>query len=197
MVSYAAYAGLAMAAGSSAHADPINYALGKPATASSSYAGGGAYATSYGNDGNVGSGWVAPAFNAWWQVDLGAIFSVAQISIFSWDDPGYQSKFQLSSSLNGTDWSAIGGPTVGTGVQWNILFDTAAADMRYVRYTTIIQSNSPWSHLAELEVLSADQAHNTPEPATLALALAGLGLGAMRRGVQRGFFHEHEGGLRP
>jgi hypothetical protein len=75
----------------------INYALNKPATASSSYLGAGG-----GNDGLLSTAWVAWGADAWWQVDLEAIVAIDDIAVFNADGGGYHTTFQLSSSTDGS-----------------------------------------------------------------------------------------------
>src|ERR1017187_1084772 len=156
----------------------INYALNKPATASSSYLGAGG-----GNDGLLSTAWVAWGADAWWQVDLEAIVAIDDIAVFNADGGGYHTTFQLSSSTDGSTWSPIGAQTTGSGPLYTFNFPTNGAEMRYIRYTTIGESGSDWGALIELQANGPDQGDGqAPEPATLVLIGAGLtGLGLARR----------------
>ena len=156
----------------------INYALNKPATASSSYLGAGG-----GNDGLLTTAWVAWGWDAWWQVDLEAIVAIDDIAVFNADGGGYHTTFQLSSSTDGSTWSPIGAQTTGSGPLYTFNFPTNGAEMRYIRYTTIGESGSDWGALIELQANGPDQGDGqAPEPATLVLIGAGLtGLGLARR----------------
>ncbi len=169
-----------------AQATTINYALNKPVTVSDNYSGGGLYAPQFGNDGNTSTLWVADTHTAWWQVDLGGVYTVDKMRAWVWPDPNFQLAFQISSSLNGSDW------TTNVALQYSVEntwmnFDIADMNMRYVRFSTVWQSGiSPWGNLSELEVLSPEQNNNAPsqvpEPETLALFALGLmALGFMRR----------------
>ena len=156
----------------------INYALNKPATASSSYLGAGG-----GNDGLLTTAWVAWGWDAWWQVDMEAIVHIDDIAVFNADGGGYHTTFQLSSSTDGSTWSPIGAQTTGSGPLYTFNFPTNGAEMRYIRYTTIGESGSDWGALIELQANGPDQGDGqAPEPATLVLIGAGLtGLGLARR----------------
>lgn len=160
----------------------INYALNKPATASSSYLGAGG-----GNDGLLSTAWVAWGADAWWQVDLEAIVAIDDIAVFNADGGGYHTTFQLSSSTDGSTWSPIGAQTTGAGALYTFNFPTNGAEMRYIRYTTIGESGSDWGALIELQAFGSDQPQDqAPEPATLVL----LGAGLTALGLARRFRHQ-------
>jgi hypothetical protein len=160
----------------------INYALNKPATASSSYLGAGG-----GNDGLLSTAWVARGWDAWWQVDLEAIVAIDDIAVFNADGGGYHTTFQLSSSTDGSTWSPIGAQTTGSGALYTFNFPTNGAEMRYIRYTTIGESGSDWGALIELQAFGSDQPQDqAPEPGTLVL----LGAGLTALGLARRFRHQ-------
>src|ERR1017187_8791937 len=130
----------------------INYALNKPATASSTY-----QPASWGNDGSLGTAWVASAWDAWWQVDMEAIVHIDDIAVTNADGGGYHTTFQLSASTDGSAWSPIGAQTTGAGALYSFTFPTNGAEMRYIRYTTIGESGSDWGALIELQAFGPDQ----------------------------------------
>jgi len=151
----------------------INYAVGQPATASSSY-----YGDSWighGNDGLMTTAWVASGWDAWWQVDLGAIVPIDDVAVFNADGPGYHTTFQLSWSTDGSTWLPIGLQTTGSGPSWTFSFATAGEEMRYIRYSTIGESGSDWGALIELQAFgSGELPGQVPEPASFAMMFAGL-----------------------
>ena len=97
-----------------ASAGTINYAQGKPATASAVYRGD--FAIEFGNDGLLNTFWNSGRPAAWWQVDLEAIVTIDDIVVFNSNGPGLHTTFQLSSSTDGSTWSPVGAPTTGSGL---------------------------------------------------------------------------------
>ena len=168
-----------------ASAGTINYAQGKPATASGLYPGGGTFAIEFGNDGLLNTRWNGGTGAAWWQVDLEAIVTIDDIVVFNQNTPGgYHTTFQLSSSTNGSTWSPVGALKTGSDTSlYSFTFPTAGAEMRYIRYTTIAEPGSDWGAISELQAFGPDQGEGqAPEPATLVLIGAGLtALGLARR----------------
>jgi hypothetical protein len=167
----------------------INQALGKPATASGLYSGGGTYAIEFGNDGLLNTLWNGGTWAAWWQVDLQAIVTIDDIVVFNQNSPlYYHTTFQLSSSTDGSTWSPVGALTTGSGSSlYSFTFPTAGAEMRYIRYTTIGELGSDWGGLVELQAFGPDQGEGqAPEPATLVL----LGAGLTALGLARRFRHQ-------
>jgi hypothetical protein len=136
-----------------ASAQPINYALNKPATASGVFGG---YAIANGNDGNVNNLWNGGNADSWWQVDMGSSFNINQIIINGMDGPGLHTTFQLSSSLDNINWTPVGAQTTGSGATWTFTFSTGSTQMRYIKYTTINTeggNGSDWGTLAELQAI--------------------------------------------
>ena len=162
----------------------INYAQGKPATASGLYSDGGTYAIEFGNDGLLNTSWNGGTWAAWWQVDLQASYAIDSISVFGADGQGYHDTFDLSSSTDGSGWAPIGLRTTGSGTTWTFSFPTAGEQMRYVRFTTLGDSGSDWAGLSELQANGSDSGTGggqAPEPASLILVCAGLAAVALAR----------------
>ena len=170
----------------------INYALDKPATASSSYSDGVTWAIEFGNDGLLNTGWNGGTFAAWWQVDLQASYAIDSIWVSgaAYPDPGVHVTFDLSSSTDGSVWAPIGLRTTGYGTPWTFSFPTAGEQMRYVRFTTLGDGNSDWGNLYELQANGSDSGTGggqVPEPASLLflctafLAVSGVAFVRRRR----------------
>lgn len=112
-----------------------NLAAGRPATASSEQAGGGAAALAF--DGSRETGWTSADGEAgpqWLQVDLGAVREVGRIETYlnSKETPY---RYSLEVSENGTDWSVYadrGGNTVAGNPGYT---DKGDANARHVRLT--------------------------------------------------------------
>jgi hypothetical protein len=85
---------------------------GQPATASSVQ--GGAFPAANAVDGNTGTRW-SSAFSdpQWLQVDLGAPHALTQV-ILNWES-ACATAFQLQTSADGTNWTAIYATTAGAG----------------------------------------------------------------------------------
>ena len=167
----------------------INYALDKPATASSSYSDGVTWDIQFGNDGRLDRGWNGGTFAAWWQVDLQASYAIDSIWVAGGNNPGLHVTFDLSSSTDGSVWAPIGlrttGAQPGYDIPWTFSFPTAGEQMRYVRFTTLGDAYSDWGNLIELQANGSDSGTGggqVPEPASLILVCAGLaGVGLASR----------------
>lgn len=132
-----------------AAAPAANLALHKPSFASRSY---GAYGPGQGNDGNPGSIWNGGGHEACWAVDLQGVYPVQRIVVHSnqFGAGALKTIFQVSSSINNAQWSAIGAPITASGDQ-SFALPTGGARMRYVRYCTLAGSTN-WATLSELAV---------------------------------------------
>jgi PKD repeat protein len=113
-------------------------ALGKPTTASSSENAG--LGPENAVDGNSGTRWSSGFSDGqWWQVDLGSSQTVDTVTI-NWE-AAYASQFQVSTSTDGTNFTAAATATgTGAGLQ-TVPFTARAA--RYVRITGTTRA-TPW-----------------------------------------------------
>lgn len=128
----------------------------------------------------------------WLVIDLGMPYLVERIDLY-FQQPdghwaGFSNDYRLYHGLTNTAWTLIGS---GTFIDENLaqisaeyLFG-AGQSMRFVMYEVI--GGTHWSNIAEISVWSAGQQPPiaVPEPATLALMMAGL-LGLGWYGRQRG-----------
>jgi fibronectin type 3 domain-containing protein len=100
---------------------------GQPATASSVQGAG--YAASNAVDGNLGTRWSSASSDPQWlQVDLGATHALSQV-VLNWET-AYAKAFQIQTSTDGTNWTAIYSTTTGTGGVQTI---PVSGSGRYVR----------------------------------------------------------------
>ncbi|MBM6871575.1 discoidin domain-containing protein, partial [Pseudoflavonifractor phocaeensis] len=138
-----------------------NVALGKNASASSVQA---SSSAALAVDGDAATFWNSGKMSpAWFQVDLGAVYSVSQISLsFAWASPGdtggipIRHSFTLQSSLDGQSWTDIGSWS-DRDQQDNTPNVTAAVDVsasaRYLRvsdlWATKPDGTNQWAEIAE------------------------------------------------
>ena len=105
---------------------PINYALGQPATASGVESTC-CYAISYGNDGNLATAWNGGSGSnrgGWWQVDLGSIIPIDDVTIYS----AASNTFDILYNSDGSSWIQLGAQTTGPGGSlWSDTFVTGVA----------------------------------------------------------------------
>jgi hypothetical protein len=152
---------------------PINYALGRPATASGVESTC-CYAISYGNDGNLDTAWNGGLGSnydgGWWQVDLGSIIPIDHITIYSAASNTFDI---LYNSDGGSSWTQLGAQTTGPG--GSLWFDTFVADstpMRYIRFNSLPSYNN--AYLVELQAWGGADSTGVPEPSTVWLLGAGV-----------------------
>jgi hypothetical protein len=143
-----------------------NVALNKPASADSSYS---IYVPSRGNDGDNTTIWNGGSLQACWWVDLQNVYSIQTI-VASSNQWGGLTRFQVSSSTNGSNWTDIGNPLDGSG-DASFSIDAANASMRYIRFCTLAGSNN-WATLSELQALGV-----LATPVTVGGTVSGLGGG--------------------
>ena len=125
-----------------------NLALHKPSFATSTYS---SYGSGNANDGDAISIWNGGRPEACWSVDLQGVYVIQTIEVSSnqFGSGGLKTVFQVSSSLNNTEWSAIATPITAMGDQ-TFTISAGGAQMRYIRYCTLPGSTN-WATLGELQ----------------------------------------------
>ncbi len=131
-----------------ARADDANVALRKPASASGTY---GIYGPGRGNDDDPTTIWNGGAHEACWKIDLQGVHAIRSIVVSSnqFGASGLQTVFQVSASLDGSNWKPVGAPATGRGDQ-TFTFATPGTEMRHIRYCTLPGSTN-WATLGELK----------------------------------------------
>lgn len=109
---------------------PVNLALNKTATASSSF-----NSPSLAIDGDLGSRWsvAAATNNEWYKVDLGKIESVGRVDI-KWEG-AYASEYTLQVSTDNINFTNVYSTTTSTG--GDVSHSFTAVDARYVKILLI------------------------------------------------------------
>ncbi len=133
-------------------AGPVNLALGKPASATSSYS---IYLPPRANDGDPNTIWNGGNYTACWQVNLQAVYPIDNVVVSSnqWGAGSLSTTFQVSSSLDNNTWTNIGLPTTGSGSQ-SFTFSAANAPAQYIRFCGL-PGTTNWVTLGELEAYGA------------------------------------------
>jgi hypothetical protein len=150
---------------------PINYALGKPATASGVESTC-CYAISYGNDGNLDTAWnggLGSNGGGWWQVDLGSIIPIDHITIYSASSNTFDI---LYNSDGGSSWTQLGAQTTGPGGLWSDTFVASGIPMRYIQFKSLPSPDN--AYLRELQAWGGADSTGVPEPSTVWLLGAGV-----------------------
>jgi hypothetical protein len=120
-------AGSVVAGSTIASAATTLLSQGKPTAASSTENGGTPAANAV--DGNTGTRWSSAASDPQWlSVDLGATFTISQITL-QWET-AYGRSFQLQTSTDNTNWTTVYSTTTGTGGTQNL---TVTGSGRWVR----------------------------------------------------------------
>jgi hypothetical protein len=124
----------------------INLALNKPATSSSATA-------SLALDGDLNTRWSSALSDPqWFQVDLGASYSIQQI-VLHWE-AAYGKGYQIEISNDAANWTLLYQTTTGDGGLDELPLTTPAT-ARYVRLVGIQRINTSWGYsLWEMEVFS-------------------------------------------
>ena len=131
-----------------------NLALNKTATASSSKSG---HPPGEAVDGDAGTHWRSGALSggtkAWWQVDLGAVFSIDNV-VIDWMGSFYAKQYKIQISFNAAagTWETVYTDNAGNGGTDDVTFP--ATEARYVRIL-MTQHNEPTERLNEVEVYEA------------------------------------------
>ena len=133
---------------------PVNLALNKPATASSTYSGS-SYTPSKAFDGSTSTYWRSGSLSssnqiAWLRVDLESTQTVGR-AVVKWRSSYYAKKYELQVSNDDINWTTVYINNAGTSGTQDFTFASTTA--RYVRiYMT--QKNSSSYRINELEVYS-------------------------------------------
>ena len=87
-------------------------------------------------------------------MDLHAAMSVTRIRLLNWDWSNSGQRYRIESSLDGTTWTLLADASAGPRQGWD---DWAVADqpIRYLRFTGLTNSSSPFVMVAEWEVYGA------------------------------------------
>jgi hypothetical protein len=130
---------------------PINLALNRPASASSSQ---GANPVSSGNDASTSTRWSANDGNAghWWTVDLGSIKSITRGTQVMWEQSGKVYKYKIETSHDNVNWTLQVDKTNNSStdqIQNDAFYDTA----RYVRITVTGLASGVWASFYDFKVL--------------------------------------------
>jgi hypothetical protein len=160
------------------NATPINLALNQSVTFSSDYYGTAASAV----DGNIDTMWGGAGWDAWLQVDLGAVSSVGRIVLWGYNSPLYGNTFTVSAGIDSGSLATIGS-VLTPGSAWTpsgphinnywTEFLTPGLSARYIRVSGS-PSGPDWASFSELEVFGSAPAGAIPEPSAFVLLGSGL-----------------------
>jgi beta-glucanase (GH16 family) len=154
-------AGFLAITASRANAAETLVSQGKPATASSVEWEGTPIAA--GVDGNTGTRW-SSTFSAaqWYQVDLGASYSISRIAI-NWES-AYATAFTIQFSADGTNYTQAYATTTGTGGQQSL---TVSGTARYVKIALSTRALSGYGYsFWEFQVFSGGATTPPTTPTT-------------------------------
>ncbi|WP_372663714.1 LamG-like jellyroll fold domain-containing protein [Cohnella sp.] len=130
---------------------PINLALNRPASASSSQAGNPA---SSGNDGSTSTRWCAVdgSTGQWWTVDLGSSKNITRGTQVMWEQSGKAYQYKIETSNDNVNWTLQVDKTNNTStdqIQNDPFYETA----RYVRITVTGLPTGAWASFYDFKVL--------------------------------------------
>jgi hypothetical protein len=143
---------------------PVNLALNKPVTVSSTQSG---YPGSNAVDGNTATRWASATTNlAWIYVDLLTNYNITEVDL-NWEN-AYATSFQIQVSSDTTNWTPIYNTTTGTGGIQDLTGLSGTG--RYVRmYGTVRATNYGYS-LWEFEVFGTVPAPTNQPPVLAAIS---------------------------
>ncbi|WP_442952844.1 discoidin domain-containing protein [Paenibacillus sp. Soil522] len=130
---------------------PINLALNRPASASSSQ---GADPVSRGNDGSTSTRWSANDGNTghWWTVDLGASKDITLGTQVMWEQIGKAYQYKIETSNDNVNWTLKVDKTNNTSTD-QIQNDIFKGTGRYVRITVTGLPTGAWASFFDFKVL--------------------------------------------
>jgi hypothetical protein len=135
---------------------PVNLALNRPASASSSQGSG--YAPNRAFDGKTTTRWSSASSDPQWiRVDLGSNYDIAKV-VLRWE-AAYAKSYQVQVSPDGAAWTTVYSTTAGTG---GVSTLAVSGSGRYVRMNGTARKISYGYSLWEFEVYGT--AGNTPTP---------------------------------
>jgi uncharacterized delta-60 repeat protein len=143
-----------------------NLALGRPATASTSYTG---MPASNATDGDTASRWSSQfSDNEWIYVDLGSTYTITRI-VLRWE-AAYGRGYKLQVSGNASSWSDVYGTTTGDGGVDDITLSSSASG-RYVRMLGTQRATMYGYSLYEFEVYGSGAANHAPAVSSFSKSL--------------------------
>ncbi|WP_307602086.1 discoidin domain-containing protein [Paenibacillus sp. V4I9] len=130
---------------------PINLALNRSASASSSQSG---HPASSGNDGSTTTRWTANDGNTghWWTVDLGASKDITRGTQVMWEQIGKAYKYKIETSNDNVNWTLKVDKTDNTSTD-QIQNDVFVGTARYVRITVTGLPSGNWASFYDFKVL--------------------------------------------
>lgn len=140
----------------SAVTTPLNVALRKPATASSTEGTFGPSMATDGQDGVLSNGtptyWAGGPTPSWWQVDLQGLYDLDRINVQNYADGARAYQYTIQASANGKEWTTIAtkaGNDVATNSGDEYAVDAVA---QYVRITITANTANSSAHIANVIV---------------------------------------------
>jgi len=132
----------------------INLALNKTATAESNETG---HLPSHAVDGNTATSnyWGANPYPKWWQVDLGASYSINNIRVINYYGSSRYYHYNIQYSTDGTNWTIVASKSdnsIATANGDSFVF--TAVTTRYLRVNMTFNSANPGVHIVEFEAYS-------------------------------------------